>query len=711
MSTRSTMSPSEKGGGATRRPPDAEVLRSDYGDKPNDDANKQRLSTKPSLDAFSRFFQDGAGDEDLSQHGLVGLSKFDGRIDLKGRDVAKHEWTPFRREVSHFIEHPATEAFLAILVTVNAVLIIYETDLRAGGSEDPTWTTVMGYLFLGTYSLDVTSRIWCYRAEFFLHFMNNLDLFVVLADVISALLSSVFGELPSMSILRIMRIFRLTRFLHVLSMFKELHMLIHGFISASRAIIWASCMLGIMLTLWSIVAVEMIHPKIQEMVDAGEDFGGCERCPRAFASVMSANLTFIQQIVAGDSWGLVSVPLIEKDPWIGLILIGALISVNLGMLNLILTVIVNAAQTAHDEDTERRLKEKKKDCERSKKKLLVMCREIDTDNNGEITLEELLQGLEENRGFREVLAMMDVTQEDMTLIWRFLDKDGDGKLFYREFVEQLYRLKAQGTNTHLIFMTGHLTAVQSQVAAVMDFVKQQVMPAIDSVLGGIIHMGDAVAPVEHKLAMMSAWRVKTSQDIKVREQALHRELALQRKVPAAGFEDAGSDPPSPSDGPSMQTTRIKASVDSGAPTDDKPPAAPPPAPAVTASCAVQEACAAASSWGSAGGPPAADVTTGVSSLGQELAALRNRVEKDLAAQLRESTRRAEENARAQAAKMDALFKLVSQDRRITAGGGFCSVERGSSPDIVPPHYNLHQSGAFTCSGCQSPRRQLPASYS
>ena len=43
---------------------------------------------------------------------------------------------------------------------------------------------------------------------------------------------------------------------------------------------------------------------------------------------------------AGDSWGGISVPLIEANPLSGVLLFAVMIFVGLGMMNLILAVIV-----------------------------------------------------------------------------------------------------------------------------------------------------------------------------------------------------------------------------------------------------------------------------------------------------------------------------------------------------------------------------------
>lgn len=47
---------------------------------------------------------------------------------------------------------------------------------------------------------------------------------------------------------------------------------------------------------------EVLHPVNVRVAERG-DYEGCERCIRAYSSVLTSNLTFMQQILAGDSWG------------------------------------------------------------------------------------------------------------------------------------------------------------------------------------------------------------------------------------------------------------------------------------------------------------------------------------------------------------------------------------------------------------------------
>lgn len=75
-------------------------------------------------------------------------------------------------------------------------------------------------------------------------------------------------------------------------------------------------------------------------------YEGCERCPRAFETTFSATMTFVQQIVAGDSWGLVTIPIIEEEPWMAFFFGSVFILVQLMVMNVILSMVVESSLKA-----------------------------------------------------------------------------------------------------------------------------------------------------------------------------------------------------------------------------------------------------------------------------------------------------------------------------------------------------------------------------
>merc|ERR1719329_1239280 len=106
-------------------------------------------------------------------------------------------------------------------------------------------------------------------------------------------------------------------------------------LTCMRTLFWTVILTFLLLTMWSLVIVELVHPMVQELV---EDDPGCEAIAPwslAFSSVMRSNLTLFQTIVAGDSWGRLAVPIIVAHPWTAFLFLSALLSIVFGVLNLI----------------------------------------------------------------------------------------------------------------------------------------------------------------------------------------------------------------------------------------------------------------------------------------------------------------------------------------------------------------------------------------
>merc|ERR1719162_244593 len=112
-------------------------------------------------------------------------------------------------------------------------------------------------------------------------------------------------------------------------------------------------LLFIVCTIFSIFAVVLIQPIVAEIAEDG-GFGFCSRCPRAFESVMQANLTWFQTIVMADEWGTYFTPIIEHTPSTAFLIIPVTVLIALGLLNIVMSVIVSKAEDAR-RDNEKEL--------------------------------------------------------------------------------------------------------------------------------------------------------------------------------------------------------------------------------------------------------------------------------------------------------------------------------------------------------------------
>jgi len=79
---------------------------------------------------------------------------------------------------------------------------------------------------------------------------------------------------------------------------------------------------------------------------------------------------------------------------------------------------------------------------------------LDEDNSGSLTLDELLEGYDENPEFHLALSSMDVQREDISSLFNILDDDSSGHVEYDEFVDQLHKMKTQDSHVVLVFIRG-----------------------------------------------------------------------------------------------------------------------------------------------------------------------------------------------------------------------------------------------------------------
>eukprot|EP00443_Scrippsiella_acuminata_P056291 CAMPEP_0115503646 /NCGR_PEP_ID=MMETSP0271-20121206/69588_1 /TAXON_ID=71861 /ORGANISM="Scrippsiella trochoidea, Strain CCMP3099" /LENGTH=487 /DNA_ID=CAMNT_0002932753 /DNA_START=13 /DNA_END=1473 /DNA_ORIENTATION=+ len=390
------------------------------------------------------------------------------------QEALRAHWTPHRLMMSGIIDSRFYQVALGIMIAIHAVLIVIETDSRASDMEVQGWQTAVGYIFMVVYIVDLTIRLYVHRWLFFLDAWNVIDFIIVTMDLASEALTVLVGEVPSLAVMRVCRLSRLLRFKRFLRLFRELDIMLMGFLSAMKAMAWATIMIAVFLTLFSVVAVEILHP-VANRLTAKDGWQDCERCPRAFSSVMAANLTFLQQVVAGDGWGELSVPIIEEEPIAAIFLIGVFVIVQFGMVNLIVTVIVDVANTAREADELRKIEDRAREFSKIQKQLLKLCEELDTDHSGDLSLEELLFAMDHNARFAQLMATLDIGKDDMHVVFRVLDEDHSGSVMYKEFVDQLHKVKSQDTQTTLIFIKGHLNEVRSKVSEQLSILRDQVL--------------------------------------------------------------------------------------------------------------------------------------------------------------------------------------------------------------------------------------------
>jgi len=347
------------------------------------------------------------------------------------------------------IQSQVFETMIGVVIICNFVVISMEADATVSsehvGEDTPAWIALANLVFLVIYCLEITARLFIERLHFFKNPWNRFDSLVVVLGICGQILGTM-----SVGFLRAFRTFRLLRAIRLLISFKELWLLVSGLLCTVKTLLWATILMFVLLTIWSIVAVENIHPLMQNLEEQGL-FGSCGWCGHAFSSVMISNLTFFQ-VVTGDGWSTIARPIIQEEPWTAILFIALIMTMMLGIMNLVTAVIVEQAAEARDADLKNQLKESELKQKLACKDLMNICKKIDLDNNGEISISELTSGITTTPELRSTLNLLDVHAEDLEDLFKTLDTDSSGEVSYGEFATQIWRMKTQGWKSSLMFM-------------------------------------------------------------------------------------------------------------------------------------------------------------------------------------------------------------------------------------------------------------------
>eukprot|EP00928_Gymnodinium_smaydae_P080612 TRINITY_DN6427_c0_g1_i1.p2 TRINITY_DN6427_c0_g1~~TRINITY_DN6427_c0_g1_i1.p2 ORF type:complete len:298 (+),score=78.87 TRINITY_DN6427_c0_g1_i1:1338-2231(+) len=88
----------------------------------------------------------------------------------------------------------------------------------------------------------------------------------------------------------------------------------------------------------------------------------------------------------------------------------------------------------------------------AKKKLERLCEQMDKDGSGSMSFEEITQGYDEIPEFADTLRVMDIKRDDLQMVFNILDSDGSGDVEYKEFVDQLHKMKSHDVHTLIVFV-------------------------------------------------------------------------------------------------------------------------------------------------------------------------------------------------------------------------------------------------------------------
>lgn len=344
--------------------------------------------------------------------------------------------------VFKFLRRPAVVNFMGVLTMFDGYLTCADIDRRAAGRDQILWMAIMRDFCLIMYTIEYVLWCWVKRCGVLADKFLLIDLFILITGFVDLFLErsqEAFmretGGLRFLSILRIIRILRVLKLLRRITYLKELRKLLTMATTCMKTLLWSFLFCFLIMTVWAMLLVDLVHP----LVKAETALMDCDQCQRAAGSVMDANLLLFKTVVAGDSWGEIAVPIIQAHPATAVIFVGSLLTLEFGVLNLIVAVVVDTFAELRERDVMNRAEELEAEIEQDRRFLQRIFDRADEDGSGELTFEELLEGARNDPEFQSRLRVMDIDEADLQQLFKMIDVDGSGAVERDEFVQPLSR--------------------------------------------------------------------------------------------------------------------------------------------------------------------------------------------------------------------------------------------------------------------------------
>lgn len=350
------------------------------------------------------------------------------------------------------VDSPKFDTMIGLVIVSNLALVVAETDINAIGNSLPAWLILSKHITLVIFCSELAVRLLAHPRTYWLSGWNIMDFLIITADLVVASLTNVVGDV---SFLRLLRLLRLARIFIALQMFPELRLMIAGLAGACKSIAWGAGLLFLVIIMWSILAVQLIQPLNLKVADTGVyTQTGCERCPRAFESCFQAFLTLIQQVVAGDSWGQISIPVMEVYPASAVFFFGVLLSVGFAVMNLILSVVVNVAISERDKMLTKMNEEVWEGKSADMDVLLEVCKEAhqgeDNGCGGVLSFDKLMHSCKVDEDFTAKLHSLGYSEDDLQVLRTIHDPQNTGKIPHEQFLDGMYKIQNFDTAYMLI---------------------------------------------------------------------------------------------------------------------------------------------------------------------------------------------------------------------------------------------------------------------
>lgn len=358
---------------------------------------------------------------------------------------AKRPSSKYQRLALNLLDSNKCRTFINIVIIANSCTVGVDQSLRIAG-KSTTFVDSLEHLFIVVYVIELSLQ-FIGRRKAALHdgwvFFDGLLVFIAVFSSWVLPFMSMFTAIGDVSglglalVLRTARLARLARAVRLIRAFRQLWLLVHAFLSSAKTMAYVVMMLGIILYMFSSVAVEVITMRYRDLETPDHIM---EMVDNYFPTLPATMLTLVQ-FVCLDSIGQIYRPIILYDGVLVFYFASVILVVGIVLMNIVTAIIVNSALQQSTEDREVKLMEEEFTKAKLMQSLKDMFERLDADGSGTIDIEELVCVSGED----QLLLSEFSSYADPVDIFKALDIDGGGCLDIDEFCDGLYQVSVSQT--------------------------------------------------------------------------------------------------------------------------------------------------------------------------------------------------------------------------------------------------------------------------
>lgn len=381
-------------------------------------------------------------------------------------EVVRKDW------MGRIVQHSAFDATASLMIFVNSIFIAVETQWMATNLKSPLFVQVMNYFCSFFFFVELIMRMMAYRIEFFTRpgsrGWNIFDLLLVLVSFVD-LASAFFTRDPTVDVLqavKILKMLRIARIFRVFRFSRELSLMALMIVDSMRSLMWAMLMLMLMIFVFAVWFTTNATFYLREYADTSsptwyQDLQklapeNVNDIKNNFGALYVTTYSLLRSMLGGINWGILCDMLLKMDTISPMLFIFYILFTMLAVLNIVTGVFVDNAGAAAKTQRDYIIEKEREVKETYIRELQNLFWQMDDDESGTLTAEEMQQLVKDPR-MAAYFTALGFEPHDCVRLFTLLDTDSSGTVDIEEFLDGCLRLKgfARSIDVHFIMVLIH----------------------------------------------------------------------------------------------------------------------------------------------------------------------------------------------------------------------------------------------------------------